>query len=77
MFVNLTCDEKQKENYIKELKNLKYLTDKYDAKDFVVYGSYTHDVQGGEDFTNKQIAEKLAQLGYLKGGQKPEGMKFL
>ena len=77
MFVNLNCDEKEKERFNKELKNLTYLTEKHQKEDFVVYGCFTNDVQGGDDSNNKLIAEKLANLGYLKSDKKGESLKFL
>ena len=63
MYVNLTCDEKERQNLIKELKKLKYLADKYKSDGFGVYGVFTYDVQGGDDMTNQQIADLLTEMG--------------
>lgn len=32
---------------------MKYLTEKFNAEDLVVYGSFTNDVQGGDDLNNR------------------------
>jgi hypothetical protein len=44
MFVNLTCDAKERENLLKELKRLKYIADKYKKEDFGIYGTFAFDV---------------------------------
>ena len=53
MFVNLTCDDKEKDKYTKELKNMNYITEKFKDEKLAVYGVYTNDIQGGEDHNNK------------------------
>ena len=48
----MTCDEKEREKYGQELKNLKYLSDKFKKDEIAIYASFTNDVMGGDDFSN-------------------------
>ena len=65
MFVNLTCEKKQQPETKKELEKLRLLTSRYGKEGFGVYGAFTYDVLGGDDFNNRDIANLLTQWGFL------------
>ena len=70
-------DEKQKQKSVEELQKLKYLTEKYSDQGFTVYGTFSRDVQGGEDLTNKEIANQLKLLGFYNPALVNPTIKFL
>ncbi len=49
----------------KELERLKRLSDHYGKDGFGIYAAFTYDVQGGDDFSNRDIANFLTQWGYF------------
>jgi hypothetical protein len=44
MFVNLTSEEKDRSKTKQELAKYNYLLGKYGAREFGIYGAFTHDV---------------------------------
>ena len=54
----------------------KYNSEK--AENFAAYGQFTYDVQGGDDLTNKKIAQELLKLNLLsKNNFDPITIRFL
>lgn len=54
------------------------LSNKYSNQGFVAYGTFSYDVMGGEDLSNKEIFSQLKVLGFIDASQvESQGMKFL
>ena len=70
-------DEKMRQRSVEELQKLKYLTDKYSDQGFTVYATFSRDVQGGEDLSNKEIANQLKLLGFYNPAIVNPPLKFL
>ena len=77
LFVNLTCEQKQQAETKKELEKLRLLTQRYGKDGFGVYGAFTYDVLGGDDFNNRDIANTLTQWGFLTQDSINENMRFI
>ena len=65
LIVNLTMDDR--DQTIKNIKQLKRLANKYNSggeedQGLAAYGQFTYDVQGGDDMTNKKIAQELVKM---------------
>jgi len=41
---------------MRELENMKYLSDKHKPTDLTVFGHFAYDIQSGEKMTNKELA---------------------
>jgi glutathione peroxidase-family protein len=61
----------------KELERLKRLGEHYGKDGFAVYSAFTYDVQGGDDFNNRDIANFLTQWGYLSTENINSNMRFI
>jgi len=65
-----------KADTIKELARLRALSERY-SDGFAVYGTFTHDVQGGDDLGNKDIARVLSQWGYMSTENITNNIRFV
>lgn len=53
------------------------LAQKYQPDGFAVYGTFTYDVQGGDDLSSKDIASVLQKWGYITPENLHLNVKFL
>ncbi len=60
----------------KELARLRALSERY-SEGFAVYGTFTHDVQGGDDLSNKDIARLLSTWGYMTSENIANNIRFI
>ena len=69
LFVNLTMDSSMREETNREIKELRRVAKKYggdgETRDFGVYAQFSYDVRGGDDKTNKQIAQELIKMNLI------------
>jgi glutathione peroxidase-family protein len=56
---------------------LRLLANRYGKDGFAVYGAFTYDVLGGDDFNNRDIANFLTQWSYLTPENVTSNMRFL
>ena len=77
MYVNLSFDEGQKARTQQELQRLKALADKYKQDGFTVYGTFTYDIQGGDDLSNKDILKQLMLMNFYNPNTLNNNLKFL
>ena len=78
MYVSMTLNEQLMPETKQDLKSMKYLCEKY-GEDFCCFGQFTYDIQGGEKFTNKEIAHQLNKMGFIddKGLPVLQNLRFL
>ena len=58
---------------------MSYLANKYSNKGLSLIGVFSYDIESGEKKSNKEIAHKLNQMGFIddKGHFLVAGIKFL
>jgi glutathione peroxidase-family protein len=56
---------------------MRLLGQRYGKEGFAVYGAFTYDVLGGDDFNNRDIANLLTQWSFLTADSINENLRFL
>lgn len=76
LIANMTLEKKMQAESDQQLKDLQRVAEKY-AGQVAVYSQFSYDVCGGEEMTNRQIAEFLVQKNLLTKELAANQIRFL